>query len=442
MRDLILDKLILSIRTPEIQRETLAFLDKNFGLLNHDQKMKVAHTCLEMLPECDGLSSMLVGLINRRLATDPSVIPSFMAQELSSMLDAFLKAGDGRLLKIFMESIGFSEDVAVRHIMTERVGGEIFIDLLSKMPAHIRAEKLMRMRRTLPQLSDEEYSFLLGTFTEVEVAFAPSTLYDMLRADAACVAELSPELCSLFRKSIIYPAVTACMFDVFKVRYGKDGIKTVMAYAKDKEEILSSPEYAVVDKYVRMVKFVNKGDVESAFAIVYNLSDSAVLRQDIADYTLMCSLDRAKQGETTVLTYELIINYLKLGNFRFDTLYSKYRKSFEELRASEENAVTARLDPSDRRGAADAAELLMEVVTGISDASDELCELVISPTSGLKKALEEFFGIFGIGAAIFLKKKLGDGYEGVSELIDELVSERNSAISSFDDAVNLILRRK
>ena len=156
----------------------------------------------------------------------------------------------------------------------------------------------------------------------------------------------------------------------------------------------------------------------------------------------MCSLDRANQGDVTVCTYELIINYLRGGSFRFDTVYTRFRKKYEGQREEESNFIKEKLDPSDRRGAADAAELILGCATDICDASSTLAKAACDHSSGLKKALSDFFAIYGVGSRIFLKKQLDDGYDDIVDIINDLVHERNSNISSFEELFDLILRRK
>ena len=441
-RDLILDKLILSIRTPEIQRQIVAFLEKYYETMNDGQKMKICNTCLEMLPECDMLSVLLVGLINRRIGFDKSEFSAFMAERLTELTDAFIKAGDPRLCAIFTDNSGFCEDVVIRHIFGQRMGSEMLIKLLASMPAHKRAAKLLRIYKIVPELGAEGYAQLIGSLATMPVNILPSTMYDLMAAESAASTALPSELLSLFCSNIIYPAVTQTLFDVFKVKLGKDGIGTLLKYAEGREAITSSKQYAVVLDYIEMTKRCLDGDVEGAFKIASSLPESSAVRQDISEHIRMCSLDTANQSELTTCIYELLINYLKSGNFRFDAIYSKYRKRFEALRREEENAITAKLDPSDRRGAADAAEMLLLCVSDICDVSGELAEAVCDPSSGLKKALSEFFGIYGIGARVFLKKHFEDGYFGVADIFDELVEERNSSISSVSDAVDLVLRRK
>ena len=439
-RDVILDKLLLSIRTPEVQRQIVSFIDRHYAELNQAQRLKVYTTCLEMIPQCDGLSLMLVNLINRRIAVEGGEIQKFISTKLCEILDLSLKAGDARLTAIMMENSGFCADLAAAYIWKHRIGGDIFIGTLARMGAHKRASKLIHMYKTLPDLTDAEYEDLLSTFTETAVSVAPSTMYEIMQADRMAGAVLPDRIAEHFRRTIIYPTVVHTYLDVFKVRYGKDGVNTMLEYTEGNDLLCVGEPYRVVKKYVSMVEKCKSSDTEGAFRIAAAIPDEGTLKQQISDHIRMCALDTAEQSNATALTFELLINYFKGGNFRFDALYSKYRRRIEND-SDEQSAVKEFIDPTDRRAAAESMELLLSCIAEICDASGSFVSLVFSESSGIRRALTEFIGVYGVGAWLFIKKH-GEGCpDRLFELASELAKERYSAISSFDDAVDFILRR-
>ena len=93
------------------------------------------------------------------------------------------------------------------------------------------------------------------------------------------------------------------------------------------------------------------------------------------------------------------------------------------------------------RGAADAVELLLDCIKDICEVSPVFAANVCHTTSGLKRVLHDFFNVWGAGARIHLKKHFKDGYEGVVDIMDELVEQRNATITSFDDLKDLLLKR-
>jgi hypothetical protein len=252
---------------------------------------------------------------------------------------------------------------------------------------------------------------------------------------------LNPEILDSFRKAIIYPAFNERIFDVFRVKLGKEGVGKVVKYAEGREEVLSSFQYGVLTSYISIIDRCLEGDAGGAFKIVLDLPDIPEVRQNIAEHILMCQLDRANQSELVVCCLELVINYLRSGSFRFDTLYPRYRNHFDEIRRDEANFITERLDPPYRRASADAIELLLGCIYEICETSPELATDVCSKSSGLKKAFSDFFAVWGAGARIHLKKHFKDGHEGVVEIMNELVYDRNTSISSFEELFDLLFKR-
>ena len=440
-KDYILDKLLLSIRTKDIQRQIVVFLDRHYDRMNHEQRMKVYATCFEMIPECDDLSSMLVGLINRRITREGADVRKYIGDTLLSILERSIRFGDSRVTAIFVNDSGFCEELTTKYILGQKVGGDLFKKLIAGMPAHKRAEKLTNIRKTSRDMSDEEYIALLETFGGMELNLASSNIYEILAADSRAEGILKGEILDSFRKCIIYPAVCEKLYDVFTVKLGKDGIEQAMKYAKGKADVLSSHQYSVITDYNEIVDCCLKGDTSGAFKVALRLPDDRAVRGEIAEHLLMCDLDRANQNERTVCIFELIINYLRSGFFRFDTLYPRYRKHFEEIRMEDSNAVFEKLDPAKMRGAADAVDLLLDCIKDICDVSPVFAANVCHSTSGLKRVLHDFFNVWGVGARIHLKKHFKDGYEGVVDIMDELVEQRNASITSFDELKALLFKR-
>ncbi len=417
-RDVILDKLLLSIRTPEIQNQIVVFLDRHYAALNAAQKLKICTTCLEMLPECDGLSALLVSLINRRIGRDLGDIPILMDSKLTELLSLFLKAGDSRLAALFIENPGFCEDVVMKYALNQQTGAEIILGLLAAMPGNIRADKLIRAYKVAEPIDRSLYSNLLYRFGGVMVAVWPATLRDMLERDAAAEENIPADMIELFRQVVIYPAVLFTMHQAFGVEEGSVGVAAVVDYAVKNPYISASLEYRMIMDYLELVRDANLGDIENAFKCAFRLPESAELRASVAAYIKANDYKPNTQDAETAICYELIMNYLLSGNFSFDELYSKYCSYFEEIRTEEGGFKNRK---PQRGGAQDAIELVLSAASEICDAEDKLCEIVVSDTSGLSRAVRSFIGFYGygLGAGTLLKKLIKD----LNFEIDELVCD-------------------
>ena len=418
-KDVILDKLLLSIRTPEVSGHIVVFLDRHYTALNAAQRLKVCTTCLEMLPECDQLSALLISLINRRIGRDSDDIRALMDAKLGEMLGAQLSVGDSRLANMFIENPGFCEDVVLKYALNQQPGSDIIIGLLAAMPGHRRADKLIRACQVAEGAEGNLYLELLFRFGGVMVAIWPSTLDEVLERDAIAEQVVSADTIELFRQVVIYPAVLYTTYQVFGME-GNSGIDKLMAYAEKNPYVASSLEYRMVLDYLEIIRKCGLGDIEAAFKHVANLPESAELRASIAAHLKANAYKPETQDAETTIGYELIINYLSSSTFGFGEIYSKYAKYFEDARVDAGGLKTIM---ADRMGAQDAMELVLASASEICEADETLAGIVVDNASGLKDAIKSYISLFGFASGIFLKKLVKEAHFEIEELVIETIED-------------------
>lgn len=436
-KDVILDKLLLSVRTPEIQRQVMLFLDRHYPALNDQQKTRICQTCLEMLPECDGLAVMFTALLNRRVSRDNGNLVAAMSKRLTDMLAAFLSKGDGRLAAIFADNNGYCEQLLLSYVLSSGVGVDILASILASMPAHKRGDKLLRAYKLAKNL--QIYMDLITRIAYMPVVVAPSELKDVLELDRLATLNLPSDMLYAFRERIIYPVIGYTLADVFKPGYGKEGFDKLLKYAEANPAVAGSPAYKLILDFLTLVHKCSLGETEGAFKTALLLPEVAEIRANIGEFIRQHHLDTENQDDETTCTYMLVINYLTKGNFDFDSLYADYAAKYKE--AMEEKGIIGGFD-SERRAAAASAELIISRASEVCDAARVLCALAAGVESGLRKALSEFISTYGLGAGLFLKKQTKETNPEIEEMAEELIEERNASIQSPTDAIDLILRRK
>ena len=438
-RDVILDKLLLSIRTPEVQMQIVNFLDRHYAALNSAQKLKICNICLEMIPECDGLSALLVGLIDRRIGREGSDISTLMNSKLAELLAGSLAAGDVRLANIFIENPGFCQDILLRHALNQWVGTELILGILAAMPLTGRADRLIRAYALAESGNRSLYPALIYRFASIAVMVWPSTLKEILERDGMAEQSIPADMIDLFRQIVIYPAVVYTLHQAFSTDEGAVGVDLAVAYAEKNPYIASTGEYRVITDYLSLVHKCGLGDTEGAFKIALSFPESQELRAAIGGYIRAKNYHPDTQDAETMATYELIVDYLTTGNLGFGTVYNRYVKYFEDIRIEEgKMGVKSAM----RRASSDAIELIISCASEICDADDRLAEIAMKDASGLNGAISEFIAFYGPGAGAFLKKQTKDAFFEIEELVEELIDERNDNINTPIDAVNFLLRRK
>lgn len=441
-RTVILDKLMLSVRTVAVQRRIIAFIDKHYDSFNSEQKIKFYSTFLEMLPECDRLASMLIALVNRHIDKERADLRNLIKNKLIEHLERGYSGHGHNILPLLIENNGFSDDVAVRHIFETRADGIVFQDyvrLLASMPAYKRASKLIRVYRVVPNIDEELYERLLSEFENIEVNVGLTTMHELIRADKTASSTLPTKFAALIKQNVIYPAVVHTFYDAFKVRYAKEGLDILFKYAEGNEILTSSEQYRTVESYLQLVRFAERGYTEGVFTVIDTFPQNQGVRLDIAEHIRMCSLNRNNQKPKTSFIFELAMNYLKTGNFRFDAVYEQYKKflSTKHERILGPKATDERVEAA---SAAEAVEIALECAVEICRVTDDYGYLVCGDESGFGRAVDDFINLFGIGAGIYLYTRTKDAPHQIREIIKYQVRKRNASIASVQDVIDLIIK--
>ena len=441
-RSVILDKILLSIRTLAVQRRIIAFIDKHYDSFDTNNKIKFYSTFLEMIPECDRLASMMIALVNRHIDKERADLRNLIKNKLIDNLEKGYNGQGHNILPLLVENNGFSDDVCVRHIFEHHADDLMYHDyvrLVASMPAYKRASKLIRVYRAVPGINEELYGKLLSEFADIEVNVGLTTMHELIKADKTADSVLPQHLAELLRAHVIYPAIVHTFYDVFKVRYGKDGIDILFKYAEGKEALTSSEQYRTIESYLQLVRYTERAYVEGAFTIMDTLPQTPAVRYDIAEHIRMCSLNRNNQKPKTSFLFELVINYLKTGNFRFDAVYSQYKKflSAKHERILGPKATDERVEAA---SAAEAVEIALECAVEICGVSDDYGYLVCDDESGLGRAVDDFINLFGIGAGIYLITRLGEAPHQIREIVKYQLKKRNASISSAQDVWDIITK--
>lgn len=438
-REVILDKLLLSIRTPAVQRRVVTFLDKHYEALSPALKGRIYTTFLEMLPECDQLSALLIALVNKRVAKEPEKLRSLLSQRVGGFLDADYTAGSMRLLPLLIEHPGFLDDVAVSFILTRRLDTQMYshyISLLAAMSAIDRAMRIVRVLRTQSRIPPNTCKKLITDFGSVECRLGASGLYELMRADKYG-DWLPPEQARLFREIIIYPQAAATLCDAFKVKYGKDGVPAALKYAEGKRILTESEQYRVLISYVSMTEFASDGDVSAAFNQAMNMPEDEQLRQDIAEYIDTCVLHLGRQTVKTSFIYELIIGYLKAGSLSFDTLYFEYKEVFGK---KWQDVLDGKATPDKVHcnAAVDSAMLMLDCAEELCYILEDTPEMIYGENSGVERAVADLVEIYGLGVGKLLKKYTREGSYELRDIINEQIKERNARHRSVKGVFKLV----
>ncbi len=423
-QSLILQKLLLSIRTPAVQDKIVSILDDHYGVMTWEQKVKIYATALEMLPECDRLSSMLVWFINKHVDGERRELTDAMTTKITEYLSEDYKKEAHLLLPILTYFPGFTEDIVIRLVFThwkDSVVNQEYTQLINAQSSYQKIRKLIHVYELVPDASPELIErFIDGT--SALLLDVRATLYDFLAADAEAKRVLPTELYSLLCNRLIYPAVIYSFYDVFKVRYGKDGIQTIVNYVAENPTLTESEQYNTVLKYIELTEHAAAENATGVFACIAALPEDQRTRVDIADHIRMCALNRNLQSPKTALIYELCINYLKGSKLRFDTVYEQYASRLE-AEMSEDDELDLSLEKQEKAVAAAAIEMILDIAIEICFANDEYVYIICDDSSGFPSAMKSFILTYGLGVTKFMKQKAELAPYMLRGMIERMVKE-------------------
>ena len=441
---LVVDKMLLAIRTASIQKKTVEILSKHYDALSQDLRLKIYATFFEMLSECDALASLLVDLVNANVNKEDPGLQAKVGEKIVEHLDLAYSRRNRRLLPILVEKEGFCENVVIRAIFMRQGTAEIYSDYLRHLATSAKRNKAMRLIhvfRTVPAMPEAVYERLLW---DSKAAFGDSawaTLYDVIGADRFGAACLPTRPLELLRSMIIYPAVMNSVYDVFKVRYGKDGVGILKRYAEGNAYLLGCERYKAVEEYVALVDAAVGEDTESVFLHLTRLPNELAVRRDISEHIRMCSLNKNTQSEKTALLFELSINVLKDSMFRFDAVFTQYKNLIIQNKKSE-FGNTSNPEKVVRDSIAEAASAIIRIAIEICYAHSDYIELVCSESSGISRVISNFVLGYGYGYGKLMKEWLKEAPEELRSLADFTVKECKSELPGITDRVKSIFKNR
>ena len=423
-QNLILNKLLLSIRTPAVQDRIVTILDAHYISMTWDQKVKVYSTLLEMLPECDRLSSLTVWFINKHVDGERKELPDAITKQITEYLAEDYKREAHLLLPILTYAPGFCEDIVIGLVFThwkDSVVNQEYVQLVNARSSYQKLKEVIHICRLVPNVSAESIKgFIVGA--SALLLDVQATLYDFLSADAEAKSILSAELYTLLCEKMIYPAVIYSFYDVFKVRYGKDGIQMLIKYVGENPALSESEQYMRVLKYTELTKRAEAEDTTGVFVCIGALPEDPKVRVDIANHIRMCSLNKNTQSEKTAIIYELCMNYLKTSKLRLDNVYTQYKSSVEEKMENDDD-LDLDFEKLERAAAAEAVELIIGLATEISLAGEEYLFEICDDSSGFPSAIKSFILSYGLGVTKFIKPLIESAPFMMRSLVDRMVKE-------------------
>lgn len=303
-RDSVFEKLMLTIRTEQVQRQIIEFIRSYYDVFTSKQKNYLYETFFEMLPECDNLAVMLVELIDSHILSETAELQEHCYKTIKGLLEKDARKSEHKLLSLLCSSSGFCSDIvrslAFGEWSTRKIHGEYLAELAKKDVVSKIGEIL--------QISKLENFGNTDIFSIIPQLFESSTenIYVWLKADSLLdESAVSRRL----KETIIIPAVTARINDVFNLRLGSDGIEIILEYVKNNANVEKFEQFTVIKSFLKLKKAIVSKDITEFFKALKKLALNEA-KANIADF-IRQKVQKVELDSMQILLRDIAICCLK-----------------------------------------------------------------------------------------------------------------------------------
>lgn len=395
VRRAIFEKLMLSVRTISVQEKILQFVKENYSVLSAGEKQLFYDTAYEMLPECDGLTEMLVTLLNSCLAQEEEACNQAAQRHITQLLEADYRKKEHKLLKLLCGDHGFCYELVLQLVFgpwNNRKCYQDYIQLLAQYDVMRKTRELIYLTQVISDREGELAAKLMLTVEQLYAADMDKTdLYQWLAVDALIKEEMAQynQACAwLISGSITQKAITQQVTEVFSEKMRKDGVQTIAAYAQKNHYLEEAPQYGAVKLFLQLVKAAQEQQERALFSTLEQLRLHTALCSDMALTIQKAYLDWDRQDPQVAALYEISYNVLRNGTILSQSLYGSCKAYyFSVVREKQPKINPAK---GQRMAAERTAKLIMQYVIAACDASVPLCRMACADQEGLRQFIQSF----------------------------------------------------
>ncbi len=392
-RDLILEKILLVIRTKSLQEQIFEFLKLHYFGFTDAQKERLFSTAYEMLPYGDALALAFINFIDEAVIPESVDFKRKIAESLCLIVENEQKKQTHPLFGLIVESNGFCTEAVVEKILTEWRGRKIYRELIASIACFDwkkRSEFAVFLCKC-PTLAEE--SVINDFFKALSSAYANNpvkgNLFTIIEAESKIfdeIGKLKNEAAfgkaTRYAQTVLAPLAAYSLFDLFKDRFKENGLAIVGNFIQKYPETAGSEQFDVIKNYVCLIESIKNESIKDAAAFCETLLSGFSDGQAISD-SFTREIGRLSLSDDMRAFAEIIADKLSCGKYSFGRAYENLLRSKTEKSTSKKNEAALKKD-SLLQIVRIASEIYACVVDIISDECD-LKKSIINVASGLPK---------------------------------------------------------
>ncbi len=412
-RNAVFEKLMLTIRTEQIQQKIVEFLKTNYDILTEKQKTLFYETFFEMLPECDTLSEILVALVNDHILSETEQLQFSCYQKIKDLLEKDSRKSEHRLLPLLCKKEGFCADIvmglALCEWSTRKFHGEYLTeiakkDVLAKVAVVVKFSQL----KIAENLNLSE--ILLKLFENNN-----GNLYEWIKADSLLRQDpLSEHL----RQTVVKPAIAESVADIFNLRLNNNGLEILLEYLKSNADIENGEKYVVIKAFLQLKNALKSNDAKTFFkALSVLVKDEN--KSNVADY-IKHKLQEDTEGSQQKILFDIALSSLGKNILLSEDVYFEIKDilSTEIFSKAGPKANAAKVA---RESAETAAKEILETVSVATSTDKVFAEQAENGVSSIETFLYSFVEDYSKGADRFVLYHLSGADEKTVSLFEEIV---------------------
>lgn len=357
-QDAVLEKILLTIRTQNIQAKILQFLTANYSVFTPGQKQAIYAVAFEMLPECDCLTQLMIDFLDETAAQEAPQLQQQYCKQLQQLILADRNNPAPKLMAMLCKNMGFCHDAVLRTVFASPDPGQIFDDyvaILTPETVYQKAQALLRISRMFAASVQERLIQVLPTLFAEDTPGA--NLFAWIEVDRlAAQAPASDKFARHFRKTVIFPAITETLSDVLDARLFPDGMENIKAYAKENPQLQETKPYKALQIFWFLEQAIDNKDARTLCKCLRLLIPDPMKERIAA--RLRADYSRKENiGIEPSLFYQISLSVLKDGILADQTLYAQAREMYLQQIIQTQGA-----NPDSKKAAREAAVCAAELI--------------------------------------------------------------------------------
>lgn len=424
-QDAVLEKILLTVRTQNIQQKILQFLTANYGIFTPGQKQAIYSTAFEMLPECDSLTRLMIDFLDETASQEAPQLQEQYRQRLQELILSDRNSPEPKLMALLCKNMGFCHDAVLSTVFASNDPGQIYDDymaILAPEAVFRKSQALLRISQLYASSRPELQNRLMQSLPALFPEDAPrANLFEWIEADRlAAQAPKTDKFAAAFRKTVIFPAITDTLPDVFDGRLFPDGMENIKAYARENPQLQETKPYKALQVFWFLEQAIENQDARTLYKCLRLLLPEPMKGQIAArlrsDYSRKENL-----GVESCLFYQISLSILKDGILADQSLYAQASQLHLQRALSSQGE-----NPGSKKAAQEAAvfaaELMFEALNIACQTGSVFTQMLAESPAALDGFLSACCKDYRHGASKWILSCFAEAPEELYALIRDSLS--------------------